>query len=535
MDKADIILKSSAIFTAKEPYATKGFVAIKKNKILEVGKPETVDAYIGEGTKIFELEDRLICPGFVDVHCFFTGYVLGFVGVDLSSANTESEVLHLAREYGLSIRNKTNIYGEEKAILGHGWDSEKIKNPSVVEMDLEFKDRPVVLFAKGGETCWMNTAAQQKYDFTPETCYPEAYWRLLREVLTDRPFIVDQFKDYMAMLNKRGITAVKEMGFDDFYGFTDILEEMERKEELSLRVSFMSQPVGAGANLNHGIAMRDRFKGDFLEFSGYNRMTDGSISCLCGDLKIPYNCSPDTLCAQEIDYEMIEKEVLAVDEAGFRFSLHAQGDGAISKVLNIYDKCQKAEETVGNGAKGKSIGKLRNRHSMTDLEFSDPSDLERMGKLGVIAEVYPQIMSLGTANTKIPMIEEKIGRSRGQYYWNRRKMADSGVVISCGTDLPLLIPDIPESIFHACGGFFPEGGEPFNRQNTLSIDELLTAWTKGGQYNLYHEEQLGTLEAGKLADIAVLDSNVFKVDFSKMRDVKVYMTIIDGKIVYKEN
>lgn len=513
MIKADIILKSSNIFTATSNASTNGFVAISGQQIIAVGQPEEADCYVGEKTKVFELGDKVVCPGFVDVHCFFTGYVLGFVGVDLTFASSLQEILTITKEYAAKL-------SDDMPILGHGLNSEKISIASGVLLDETFGSQPVILFAKGGETCLMNTAAKQKYCFTPDTCYPESYWRLLSEVLTDRTFIVDQFKDYMSMLNSRGITAIKEMGFDDFYGFTDILEELDKNKELTLRVSFMSQPVGAGANLAYGKAMRERFKGNFVEFSGYNRMTDGSISCMCGDLKKPYNCDQGTYCAQEIDYEMIEAETLAVDANNFRFSLHAQGDAAISKVLDIYEKCKQKD------------GKLINRHSITDLEFTDPVDLKRMGNLGVIAEIYPQIMSIATRDTKLPMIKEKIGIERGQYYWNRRTMADSGVLISCGTDLPLMIPDIPESIYHACGGLFPEGGQPFNKQNTLTIEEILLAWTKGGQYNLYHDEVLGSLEVGKLADIAVLDSDVFHTDLEKMREIKVCLTIVDGKIRY---
>ena len=104
-------------------------------------------------------------------------------------------------------------------------------------------------------------------------------------------------------------------------------------------------------------------------------MTDGSISELCGDLEKPYSCA-DTTCAQDIDWDLLANDTFKADTEGFRFSLHAQGDAAISKVLDIYDSCQKDEN-----------GKLINRHSITDLEFSDPTDLERMGKLGVIAEI----------------------------------------------------------------------------------------------------------------------------------------------------
>lgn len=130
------------------------------------------------------------------------------------------------------------------------------------------------------------------------------------------------------------------------------------------------------------------------------------------------------------------------------------------------------------------------------------------------------------------MIEEKIGLDRGRYYWNRRKMADSGVPLSCGTDLPLLIDDIPQSVYHAVGGYFPEGGQPFNPQNTLTVAELLTAWTLGGAYDLLREEELGTLEAGKKADIAVLSGDIFATPVERARELTVDLTLVDGRIVH---
>ena len=312
------------------------------------------------------------------------------------------------------------------------------------------------------------------------------------------------------------------MGFDDYDGFTDVLADLEKDNALTLRVSFMTQPVRRNADLPYARAMRDKFKGEFVHFSGFNRMTDGSISQLCGDLKKPYNCAPDTTCAQEIDWKLIGDETRAVDAEGFRFSLHAQGDAAISKVLDIYETCHRDEH-----------GRVINRHSITDLEFSDPADLERMGKLGVIAEIYPQIQSIADRAGKLAMIEEKIGMERGKYYWNRRKMADSGVLLSCGTDLPLLIDDIPQSVYHAVGGYFPEGGEPFNKQNMLTVPELMTAWTRGGAYNLGQEKELGTLEAGKKADIAVLSGNIFTIPVEDARSLAVVLTMVGGKIVYQ--
>ena len=509
---ADMILKSNCIFTAagEEPFA--GFVAIADGKILQVGR-EVPAELAGPQTAVYELGDRTVSPGFSDVHCFFTGYSIGFVGADLSGCTTEAELVAEALRYAATIP-------AEAPVLCHGWNAETVAVSSTAPLDEAFGDRPAILFAAGCETCWMNRAAGEKYQFTPETCYPEAYVRLLPDILGNRSFIVPEFKKYMQMMNSRGVTSVKEMGFDSYYGFTDVLADLEGAGELTLRVNFMSQPVAADANLEFGRAMREKFQGEFVRFSGYNQMTDGSISQLCGYLKSPYNCA-DTICAQDINWDKLAAEARAVDAEGFRFSLHAQGDGAIARVLDIYETCLRDEN-----------GRMVNRHSITDLEFSDPADLERMGRLGIIAEIYPQIQSIADREGKLAMISEKIGMDRGRYYWNRRKMADSGVLLSCGTDLPLLIDDIPESVYHAVGGYFPEGGEPFNLQNMLTVTELMTAWTSGGAYNLYCDDTLGTLEAGKKADIAVLSGNIFATPVENARALRCDMTLVGGKVVH---
>ncbi len=363
-------------------------------------------------------------------------------------------------------------------------------------------------------------AKENKCGFNAENADPEQHVDLLPNLLGNHDFIIPLFKDYMEMMNRAGITCVKEMGFDDFSGFPEILEELEKEKALTVRVHFMSQPVGKPMSLDFGRKMRERLTGEFVRFSGYNQMTDGSISELCADLKEPYLCA-DTTCAQEIDWDKLADDTRKADAEGFRFSLHAQGDAAIAKVLDIYETCKKDEN-----------GKLINRHSITDLEFSDPSDLARMGKLGAIAEIYPQIQSIANRKDKLAMIDEKIGAERGRFYWNRRKMADSGVTISCGTDLPLLYDNIPESIYHAVGGFFPEGGEPFNTENMLTISELLKAWTYGGAYNLGLEQELGTLEVGKKADIVVFDDCLFDTPIEKIRERHVTQTYVNGKRVF---
>ncbi len=343
---------------------------------------------------------------------------------------------------------------------------------------------------------------------------------LLKEILNNREYIIPFFKNHMKMLNSKGITAVKEMGFDDYYGFTTILEELEKSNELSVRFHFMSQPMESAINIPYGISMREKFSSDFVKFSGFNMMTDGSVSDNCAEIKEPY-LDMDTCCMQDINWDQIKADVLLADENGFRYSLHAQGDAAIHNAIEVLDNCQKTPD-----------GKLKNRHAITDLEFSDASDFVKMGNIGIVGEIYPQIQSLAHRKDKLEMIDTKIGLDRGQNYWNRRSALDAGVTLSCGTDLPLLIDDIPESIYHAVGGLFPDSDLPFNQSNMISRAELLKAWTYGGAYNLSIEKKAGSLEVGKFADLVIFDGDLFKTDINSIKNIKVKYTYLAGNLVF---
>ena len=284
----------------------------------------------------------------------------------------------------------------------------------------------------------------------------------------------------------------------------------------------MSQPVGYNANFEYAQKMMNEYNSPFIRFSGFNRMTDGSISQGNGLLKKPYE-NQSYNCKLNIDWDLIKDEVLKADQLGTRFSLNAQGDGAVAKAVDIFELCKKDND-----------GKLVNRHAITEAEFSDPEDLKRMAKLGIICEYYPQIQSITSYRDKVGMIQTQIGLERGKNYWNRRKMKDYGVPLCCGTDLPLVIDHIPESIYYSVTGLFPEGGQPFNKENCLTTSEVLESWTSGGAFDFYREDDLGSLDVGKLADIAVIDGDILHTDPKDCRKFNICMTIINGKIVFQK-
>lgn len=193
---ADLILLSNCIFTATEEIPFSGYIAIKNDRILSIGKGLAPTELIGTNTKYLDYGNKTITPGFSDVHCFFTGYSVGFVGIDLSAATSQEDILNSIKEYAKGIP-------ADKPILGHGWNSDTIQPNGTDLLDEAFSTRPVLLFAKGCETCWMNQAAINRYQFTPETCYPESYVRFLPDLLGDKDFIIPEFKRYIKMMNSK--------------------------------------------------------------------------------------------------------------------------------------------------------------------------------------------------------------------------------------------------------------------------------------------------------------------------------------------
>lgn len=514
MSATRIVILSNNVFTATSMDAFDGFVAIKGNVIEAVGPRAAADAYVAHADRIIEVGERTVMPGMTDVHTFFSGWALLSLGCDLSRASNDEEGLSTFLQYAQGQH-------EESPLFGHGWKNELFSSDAEKKLTSCFPSRPVVAFTADRGTCWMNECARERYKFTPEECYAEKIWRMMGDYLpTDESRTL--YLEYMKMLNRRGITQIKEMTFDDYYGFMDTMTELEEEGKLTLRVSMMSQPVGCGIDIEHGRKMRKRFRGPFVNFSGFNRMTDRSIASGMAELKEPYKSNPTTCCTVPVEWDLIERELAEADEAGFRYSLHCQGDAAVAHVVDLYEKCRHDAH-----------GRLVNRHAITDLELSDPEDLIRLGCIGGICEIYPQIQSLDDSNDLIHMVNAQIGSKRFEHYWMRRTMWDSGCVVCAGTDLPLMLPSIGEAIYCSCGGYMNDG-VIVRQENTLSSSEMLLAWTRNGSYDCYNEARVGTLEPGKLADVVVLEADVVHGDPATMRDVNAALTISDGRVVYDE-
>lgn len=516
MKEKRTILISENIFTGLSQLPQPGAIVVEGERIAAVTDRDGAGKWAEEGARVLDLGNRLVCPGFADNHVFFTGYVWSHIGADLSGASTKSEAAVLLEEYA---QDKT-----AGGIFGHNLRPEVLEDTEDTEQVLKvFGRRPVIAFTEERDGCMMNQAAKEAYGFDGSEVYAEICWKVFDEILRDEKFIRREYESFSRLLASRGVTSIKEIGFDCYSGFVEILKEMDKRGELAHRVNLVSQPVGRPADFEFGRKCAEELHSSFLQFMGYNIMVDGEIASHNADVIDEYKDMPGSRGEQEIDYSALEETALKADALGLRCAFHAEGDNAVRRTVDIFEKCRKV-----NGLRDA-------RHVITDLEMVRPEELKRMAQLGITACNYVQIMDcLGGFEEFYGY--DRVGVEGIENYWPYKRMLDEGVHACCGTDLPLTVPDIPMSAYLAVTRTFPDGKPEggINKACGLSVGEVLKMWTIEGQYANFKEDSLGTLEEGKLADIAVLDKNLFDMEPEKLREARVCMTMCGGKIVYQE-
>ncbi|HHY91030.1 MAG TPA: amidohydrolase family protein, partial [Clostridiales bacterium] len=245
-------------------------------------------------------------------------------------------------------------------------------------------------------------------------------------------------------------------------------------------------------------------------------------STYTGLLLEPYADRPDTTGIGVPIYpaEKIKAAVLAANKAGLSVRLHCIADGSVRMALDIFECSKKM------GYVNPSI-----RNTIEHIENIHPADIPRFAELNVIPSIQPYHLTLD-CNEKI----SRLGRERCRWEWPLRSLVDSGAKVAIGTDFPVVDINPFKTIYAALTRCDDEGNPTgINPEERLTLSQILCAYTSGSA-NAYGREDLGTLEAGKLADIVVIDRNLFEIEPMEILKAQVKLTIMDGKIVFnREN
>jgi hypothetical protein len=256
----------------------------------------------------------------------------------------------------------------------------------------------------------------------------------------------------------------------------------------------------------------------FLTKRSIKILLDGALGSRGALLFEPYSDTPDTSGLQMMSEEEAYSIIKTSLEKGFQVSTHAIGDKAVYITLNLYQRALK-ENPVKDG-------RLRIEHASVIRK----DDLPRFKEMNVIASMQP--IFVGEYGR---WAEDRLGPERIKGVLVLRELLDSGAVVAGGTDCPASDSGNPLVNFYTAVTRKSPFGVPnewYGRQK-ITREEALRMLTADAAYAAFKEDSIGSLEAGKLADLVVLDQDIMKIDAERILDTKVVMTILDGKIIYR--
>ncbi|MCO6535636.1 amidohydrolase [Lactobacillus sp.] len=538
MQKADYILKGTAIFTGNNDLPITGCLLIKNNRIMKIVPVDRMTGYIGEKTTIINCGDHLIMPGFNDSHLHLS---LGAVQNDpdfciqMMDCKSEEECVQRVNDFAKSHPHNPWIYGT-------GWYSEVWDHPHMPTKDSLDKlhlNRPVCLNSFDLHSVWCNDIALKKVGITKDTPNPQGgiyghdkngelngilyeppASKAMMDAVLDVPTLKQSLLKCLKHFRKLGITSVADVYPSGLinHDIPEIFAELEQENELTTRISSFPSLT----DLEGAVKLKQKYHTDKHRVAGLKQVLDGVIEAHTALLSKEYDNDPGVYGDTSLTQVQLNQYVLDAQKKGYPVKIHTIGDKASTMALNAFENAQS------------KLGKLTLHNSLEHIDTIKKDDINRLQKLNVMCAVQPQhcigdYMSGGY----LPCI----GQQRLSRAWPYREILDAKAHLAFGSDFPAVYSIKPIwTIYAAVSRCEPTEGKPkggYFREHAVTLAEALCAYTKWSAYAESFEQDLGTLEPGKLADVVVLDRNLFKVPTDEIRFAKVTLTMADGKIVYK--
>lgn len=533
---ADYIIKSNCIFDSVSDEPFKGFIAVAGDKIAYIGRSdEQMAEYLGGQTQVLSYEDQLVMPGIGESHAHVFYGALEVAGANVAESRSEEDAVQMIFDHE---KDKENEW-----VIAFGWNHEYWQTkelPTKASLDRRFPDKPVVVINEELHGAWVNTKALEVCGIDRNTAIPQGMGMIGKDaagepsgylletyamkLVLDEAFSMPEEKKsrlidaYFKTTASLGITSLSNLQIHEIL-MEDVFEKMDQDGRLKVRMSLLAS---INTPMEKLLDMKNKYHSDTLKFGGIKGFVDGTPMGYTGALIEEYSDRPGFYGEKYLSVETFGQRAQAFEANGIRMRLHACGDGAVREALDIYEYCRSAG------------GKEPLRHTIEHFEVVHPDDLGRVGELGVVASVQPDHM-WAPVFCEHPF-HKILGEERCKYVYPFKSLAGKGAVLAFGSDHPIAELNPMRGIYRAASRLSedkqPEGGWCPNEK--LSLADSLKAYTIGSAYQMHSEEKTGTLEAGKFADIAVLDRNLFQVDLEEILETTVAMTMLGGRIIYEK-
>lgn len=546
--KADLVFRNGPVYTVGGSRAWAQAVAVKSKQIVYVGDEAGARAYIGPKTRVVDLAGKMLLPGFVEGH---THPIIGAAvtrGADLQF-ETRDQILEALNAYRAKI-------GKVDVVRGFGWlyNAFPATGPRKEDLDKIWPDVPVVLMAIDNHALWVNSKALEIAKIGKETkdphpgfsffqrdlkngeptgyvVEPPAMFAVLNNVAPFTPdYVAESLEEWLPKASAAGITCVFDAGMallPEEKGFP-LYMALEKKGKLPFRVA------GSYLHKNPAVdpvplikALRKRFRSELVQATALKILIDGGDFQRTAALLAPYSDDPSTSGTTSFPPDLFKDIVRRADAEGIDVHVHTMGDRATRLCLDAIEAAIEANPPRDR------------RHALAHLFVVAPEDLPRFAKLGVTAQFSAQWAAPDSSWKTVT--SARLGPERADRMYRIGSVLPHGANIAFGTDWPAANSN---SSFRPLDAIEVattrrELNKPGQtalppEDERISLTEALRANTMGAAYQLGLEKKIGSIEVGKLADLIVLDRNLFETSAQDIHKAKVLMTVMNGQVRHEQ-
>ena len=533
---ADLVFRHGPIYTMDAARSWAGAVAVRGGRIVYVGPDSLPPGTIGPGTEVVDLAGKLLLPAFQDGHVHLIDGGVEQGDCDLTDASDADEVKAAVRAYAAA-------HPELRWIRGSNWELPYFPdgNPRKELLDSLVADRPAFLWAADGHSAWVNSRALALADLTratpdpvngrierdPRTGEPTGTLRESAADLVERVIPPHTAAEVAAGLERAqplalsfGITTIfsANTAEDDLRAFT----EADRAGRLHLRVIAAMVASGEGDTMVARLHdWRARYATAHVRPTAVKLFQDGVIESGTAALLAPYLDRHGDAGQPVRDQATLDALTRALDRDGFQIHVHAIGDRAIRMTLDALERAAGA-----NGPRDR-------RDAIAHLELIDPADIPRFRQLGVVANFEARWANGDEYLTR--MTEPALGAARSRWLYPIASVVRSGAVVAGGSDWSVSSLNPLEAI--EVGITHREPGDtltpPWNPAERVDLPTMVALYTINAAWAHHLDRETGSIEIGKLADLVLLDRNVFELPAWRIHEAKVVRTLFEGRTVFR--
>ncbi len=530
---ADIVIKGTNIFTAETLETRAGALVISGDSIVDLVSAEQASEYIGPSTRVIDAGERLVMPAFNDAHTHFITVGLNMdtdYTLDVGDCKSEEAVVQKVRAFAEAHPNNAWVHCV-------GWNPDDWdRMPSKASLDEILPDRPCHIGSWDLHTCWANSRALELAGFTDgmespegsEICQDEngVLTGIVKEDIVNeirgRSVAGANMEQALGLVCEQalsyGVSSVSAMWPN--FGLSDgLLLEVFRKAEaegkLPVRIHYYPR-------LENGLETAKKFEktaaSDFFRFAGVKLLIDGVCEMHTACLTEPYADDASTCGELTVREDEILNLVSQANAQNYSVRIHCIGNGAVKTALNVYEAVEK------------KYGRKCLKNGIEHIESCCPEDLPRFAQLGVIASMQP-IHSVLNVDGYPALLGEKWR----PYMWPVASLLENHALLAFGTDAPVYDLNPMHGLYAAVTrrqpwDGYPEGG--FVPEQHISLARALQAYTYGSAEAENFSDKLGTLHAGKLADVVIMDRDLFASKPEELLEARPAYTIVGGVIRY---